>query len=440
MGRFVRTVTALIFLCSVAMAQEALRLPAAPEFAELSAEFAPEDFVDWQLMEIEGENCFVSPPLLAPAGDELNHNRVTAVFSGSGSLQATLIHSHADNLNDCIERHVPRFVNMVSGQEHLFTSRNRSQRFAWIVLRASGELEIENVRHESWLGDGTAYGHLAGTFNFSGADLKFRFMYPKDYDPQRSYPLLVSVGGSGGVGTNNVSSMENVIPARYLFTNYYDDEELQCFSLVAQIAPGDYIPLPYYPADPVGPGAPVRPYHPDWPLVNENGWYTQGTLALVEALIERDDINIDVDRVYYAGFSYGGKACWEFLKAGRETFAGAICVAGWPIGQCYSQTSTRLLPRLALEVSRYKHIPVYICAGDQDGMRFSSRAVHEEILRQGGESNFVEFPNSSHVSSAGRAWGNPTYFRWLFEQRRSDNPSPGADPFPEGNYATVGAP
>ena len=36
-------------------------------------------------------------------------------------------------------------------------------------------------------------------------------------------------------------------------------------------------------------------------------------------------IPIDPNRLYFAGFSYGGKACWEFLKAAPDLFAAAMC-------------------------------------------------------------------------------------------------------------------
>ena len=67
-------------------------------------------------------------------------------------------------------------------------------------------------------------------------------------------------------------------------------------------------------------------------------------------------------------------------------------------------------------------------------MRFGSRAVHKEILAQGGRSTYVEFPKSNHTQSAGKGWGNRKHIAWLFEQNRKNNPAPGEDPFPGGVY------
>ena len=63
-------------------------------------------------------------------------------------------------------------------------------------------------------------------------------------------------------------------------------------------------------------------------MVNADGWFVQGSLALIQEMIKDAQYNIDPDRVYYSGFSLGGKACWEFLKAGPDVFAAAFCGAG----------------------------------------------------------------------------------------------------------------
>jgi hypothetical protein len=89
--------------------------------------------------------------------------------------------------------------------------------------------------------------------------------------------------------------MEMVGCARKMFTNYYDNTSYECFSLVTQIPPVKNVPAPYYPKGNLG--APTR-YHPGWPAVNENGWYTQATLALIRELTASDRVNIDRNRIH----------------------------------------------------------------------------------------------------------------------------------------------
>ncbi|MCP4375495.1 MAG: hypothetical protein GY794_04885, partial [bacterium] len=264
--------------------------------------------------------------------------------------------------------------------------------------------------------------------------LRFRMMLPRNFDPRqkKKYPLVISVSGSGGVGRDNRRNMEMVILARNLFTTYLNDEQFECISLVPQIPTGKDVPKPYWPKGPLGKPTPI--YHPDWPAVNENGWYTQASIALIKDLISDEGLHIDPDRIYFTGFSYGGKACWEFLRAGRELFAGAISGSGWPIGRAYSIPTGQLKARLKLEVSRIKHIPVSIFAGQKDRMKYGSKAVHTEMTAQGGKSSYVEFPGATHVATAASIWRNRTHIAWLFKQNRKNNPKPPPDPYPRGVY------
>ncbi len=402
---------------------------------QLGVDYNAQQVLAWSRRSVDGHKCIVSPPLRAGAGEELNHYRITVVTEGEGTVEFSLAHSAQGDVGHATAKsnlHTP-FKAITPRVETRVASPYKGERFAWLILRTQGAIRITGVRHIAWRGKGTLFGHAAGRFAFGGATLPYRLMYPANYDPKKAYPLVLSVSGSGGAGTDNVRNMELVILARNLFTQYRHDAELACFSLVPQIPSAGRAPKPYWPAGKRG--GPTPFYHPDWPAVNENGWYADATLALIDSLLKDPGVNIDADRVYYSGFSYGGKACWEFLKAGRTVFAGAMCGAGWPIGRVGAKPDAKLLARLNLEVQRYKHIPVSIFTGEQDrGMKYGSQAAHKAITAQGGASRYVEFPNTSHVASASKIWGNRDHVRWLFQQNRTANPAPGDDPFPNGQY------
>ena len=385
--------------------------------------FSGRSFLSWPRGRIGDKSCRLSPTIKSPVGYEMNHHRVTINFPSSGSVELSVLRSKRNDLNEAAnnKRHRSRFRTVKSGREISVTSYDRAERFAWLAVRTIGDVKVESIRHVCWKGKGTLDGHAAETFEFGGVILPYRLMYPRKYDRRKSYPLVLSVSGSGGVGRDNVRSMEKIILARYLFLNYFHDEQFACFSLVPQIPPPEVIPQPYWPKGDLG--KPTHPYHPGTAAVNEQGWYVHATLALINKLIEDKSINLDAHRIYYSGFSYGGKACWEFLKAAPDLFAAAMCGAGWPIGPPYSDPnkSPQLLAQLKLEVQRYKHVPVHIFAGDQDGMRFGSRAVHAELIAQGASSTYIEFPETAHVATAAKAWGNPNHIEWLFARSRSTN-------------------
>ena len=408
--------------------------PPTAGWEDVTREFTGEEFLAWPNGKVDGRDVRVSPTLSFASGFEINHHRVKVEFAGDGSVELSVAHHQDDKLDEAVakSRLHSGFKRVKSGQEILVSSPQKANRCAWLIVQTKGDARVTKITYTCWRGRGTVFGHSPGVFQFAGAKLPYRLMYPRTYDPAKSYPLVISVHGSGGVGTDNYRSMENVILAKFLFTTYYFDKDLECFSLVTQILPNPAIPKPYWPAGEKG--APDSFYHPDWPAVNENGYYVQATLALIRALIDGGRINIDPDRVYYTGFSYGGKACWEFLRAGRETFAAAMSGGGWPIGRAFSDPTHLQRKRLEQEVQRHKHIPVFIFAGENDLMRRGSRAVHEVILAQSGKGKYVEIPRAGHIDSAARGWLDRENILWLFRQSRKDNPAPGDDPFPGGVY------
>ena len=404
-----------------------LSLPA-PMHDEPVTRFTGDQVLKWKTGPKAAAPSRVSPAIHFGPGRELNHHRLTVDYAGPGTVKVHVASHSSAKLASALKK-PPIFRKVASGTESRFTVYNRGGAYAWILIRTTGRVTITGVRHVCWCGQGTIQGHRAGTFTFASAKLPFRLMYPRNYAPGKSYPLVISVSGSGGVGSDNVRSMHVTNLARYLFTYYYFSTPYQCFSLVPQIPSGKNNPAPYWPRGPKG--APSR-NHPDFPGVNEHGWYTQATLALIERLLADKRVNIDADRVYFTGYSYGGKACWEFLRAGREVFAAAMCVSGWPIGRVAKVTPrpTRgMLESLDLEVSRHKHIPVYIFTGQRDlMMRAPSRAVYEVLKARGAKVRFTEFPSASHDSVPGAAYRNRKHMTWLFEQNRSKNPPPGKDP------------
>ncbi len=384
--------------------------------------FGAAEVAGWTVREVDGHNCLVSPALVFPAGQEVNHHRVIVTFTGSGSVKVSVGRHRADRLAEVLAaRHFRSWFRQAgNGKAVSVASSYKAERFVWLILRVAGDVKITGVSHTCWRAAGTLFGHVGRKFRFAGADLPYRLMSPKNFgsdrDPARKYPLVISVHGSGGVGADNVRSMEQVILAGRLFAQYYDDEALACYSLVPQIPSGKTVPAPYHPKG--DRGAPDARYHPDWPAVNERGWYTQATLALIGDLLADKSLRIDPDRVYFTGFSYGGKACWEFLRAGPDVFAGAIAGGGWPVGRAFSKPAAELTARLREEVRRHKHVPVLIFAGDADPMRFGSRAAHEAVKAVGGASTYLEIPDATHTRSAGKVWTKREHVAWLFGLKR----------------------
>lgn len=379
--------------------------------------FSGGDVDKWSEKEIDGNTCRVSPVIAGGVKAEFNFHRVTADFSGTGTIEVSVGYSGSNKIDEMIDKKNLRssFLKLEAGKEIMVTSPYKGQRYAWVILRVSGEVAIRNIKYSCRQSMETLYGHVPGVFVYGGAKLPFRLMYPKNYDRRKSYPLVVSVSGSGGVGSDNSRSMEMITLARYLYTNYYHEKGLECFSLVPQIPPLNAIPAPFWPKG--SRGAPSE-YHPDWPAVNAGGWYASASIQLIKELAVSSEVNIDINRIYMTGFSYGGKACWEFLKAEPVIFAAAASGGGWPVGRAYSDPEGKFLEQLKREVSLYKNVPVFIFAGGDDKMRLGSAAVNKEIVAQGGKTRFNIYKGAGHVASAGKGWGDIENIRWIFSKKR----------------------
>ena len=391
--------------------------PAKPQIVRITKEYSAADIAQWTPSTVDANPCLISPAIGSPAGCEVNFHKVKVNFTKAETIKMSIGYSDKPNLQNVIERsnlHTS-FKTLKSGNQLEATSKYKGQRYAWLFLQPSHNVRINSIEYEYSLSKATLYGHGPGKHSFANHDLPYRIMFPRNYDPAKKYPLVISISGSGSIGTGNRRSMEQVILARYLFTSYYHNPQFECFSLVTQIPPLESIPAPYYPKGQLG--APTK-YHPDWPAVNENGWYTQATIDLIRNLIDDKNISIDPDRIYLTGFSYGGKACWQFLKADPNLFAAAVPVAGWPIGPVASTPTGQYLTELKYEVKAYKHVPTRIFAGEEDVMRFGSKAVYEEIAKTGGDSLYIEFPKTNHISSAAKTWANKKYITWLFANKK----------------------
>ncbi len=378
----------------------------------------------WEKKTINGKSCFVSPVIYAQKGVELNHHDVTIVYSGSGSLQAGMIYFTRRDIDKALDKsyNYSNLNEISSGKTKRFTYSMSGATHCWLVLCPAGKVNIQSIEHSCVAVPQGIYGHIPREYRFGGGSLPYRIMYPRNYDPSKKYPLVVSVHGSGGCGNDNRLSMERWNLARNLYVKYYYDENMECFSIVPQIPDikKDAIPAPYYPS-----GASGKPNLSNrlrqLAAINEEGWYTQASISLIKDMIDSDELSIDSDRVYYTGFSFGGGACWEFLKAAPDLFAGAVSCAGWFVGVPYSAPTAQEMEQLKLDVARYKHIPTRVHVGGKDKMRFSSKPGYEEIIRQGGTSLYIEYPETDHLGSGDKTWDDANTVIWLFSQRKSTN-------------------
>lgn len=215
--------------------------------------------------------------------------------------------------------------------------------------------------------------------NGKGDTLFYRLQKPLNYDPQKKYPMVVSLPYGGQPGTNKIRQVEGAWAAVVLSE---DDNRRKypAFLFVPNCPPGS------------GWGG-----VPNYPSVD----------SLVYKAIEALDkeLPIDVKRCYVTGISRGGYGSWQFICTRPDMFAAAIPVSG--AGD----------PKLA---SKIINVPVWAFHGAQDiNVPVSgSRDMINAIKKAGGHPRYTEYPDDGHVIWD-KVSATPGLWDWLFAQQRN---------------------
>ena len=139
----------------------------------------------------------------------------------------------------------------------------------------------------------------------AGHKLPYRLFIPADYDPTKSYPLVLFLHGQGEAGTDNRKQLVGQ-KAPLVFVQPENQARWPCFMLAPQCPGGS----------------------DDW-VVKFSAPPTQSmTLAmeLVDAL--QTQYSIDSTRLYITGLSSGGCGTWDALTRYPGKFAAGIPICG----------------------------------------------------------------------------------------------------------------
>lgn len=210
-------------------------------------------------------------------------------------------------------------------------------------------------------------------FSFSPKGSKtYACLYvPEDYDPSKAYPLFIAIHGTYGRGENP-------------FYEFLPFAKRDSFLLAA----------------PTG-------------TVNvDKGWgYTEEERLLHTVLLHelKGEFNVDTNRVYLAGWSRGGHACWDLALRFPDLFAGINPQIG-----SVRQNHFSLLPNLF-------QTAVFSLQGamDQPQLVESHRAATELLQGFNREVKYVEDPERGHDILSEHF---PEMFSWLLSRKRNPYP------------------
>lgn len=202
----------------------------------------------------------------------------------------------------------------------------------------------------------------------------FNFNYvkylPKDFDPEKKYPLVFFLHGAGERGEDLDIAM------RHGYMQKVRDEGAE------------------YPFIFIGPQCPHTKY---WAC------YTESLIAFLEDMIVT--LPVDEDRVYLTGLSMGGAGTWMLAMACPEKFAALAPVCG---------------SGMVWNGHVLKDIPIMVYHGDQDAIVPLQESVNM-VSRINGHGGDAQLKICHHV--AHEAWdvayNGDELWKWLLSKRRN---------------------
>ena len=223
--------------------------------------------------------------------------------------------------------------------------------------------------------------------------LPYRILIPKNYNSQKSYPLLIFLHGAGERGSDNKSQL---VHGSFLFKS----EDFRN----------------NYPAIVVFPQCPDKS---SWANVKRNYDMLNGKkfdffkeisenkqLIMVEKLLDfiEKKYSIDPTRRYVGGLSMGGMGTFELVARNPDYFAAAfpICGGGNPDWSDLLKTT-----------------PFWIFHGEDDGVVSVdfSRKMYEALGKEKASVRLTIYPEVNH-NSWDNAFAEPDLMHWLFLNKR----------------------
>jgi predicted peptidase len=220
----------------------------------------------------------------------------------------------------------------------------------------------------------------------AGEKLNYRLLKPKDYDPNRRYPLVLFLHGAGERGDDNTKQLVHGM------NDFASDEVMAkypCF-VVAPQCPNDakWVEVDWGAAKHTAPEKPSRAL--------------RLSVETIEAL--KKEFSVDDKRLYVTGLSMGGYGTWDAIERKPDYFAAAAPICGGG-----DEANAKKLAKL----------PIWAFHGDKDTAvkPERSRDMIAAIKAAGGEPKYTEYPGVGH-NSWSATYSNPEFYAWLFAQER----------------------
>ena len=227
-------------------------------------------------------------------------------------------------------------------------------------------------------------------FEFKGDTLKYRVLFPENYDKNHNYPLVLFLHGSGERGSDNEKQLTH---GASLFTDEENRKDYPSIVIFPQCPENDF----WVEREKIDFG---NITFPEKPKITQS-------LFLVKKLLDsyKKNEGADKKKIYVMGLSMGGMGTFDLIARYPKYFAASIPICGG--------VNTKRLKKVC-------NLPIRIFHGGADPVvsREFSRNAHIELKALGSvKAEYIEFPGVGHDSWT-KAFAYPDFLSWMYYQSR----------------------
>jgi predicted peptidase len=229
-------------------------------------------------------------------------------------------------------------------------------------------------------------------FVANGDTLKYRILYPKNFDSNKKYPVVLFLHGRGESGSDNEKQLTHGAKL-FLGDSFRNNNEV--ITIFPQCASTSYWA------------------NVEIEAVQGKRFFTfvkggKPTKAMSLLLQFTDQFfkraTVDASRIYVGGLSMGGMGTFEILRRKPKTFAAAFAICGGDNVK---------------NAKKYKRVPLWIFHGGLDDVvtpQFSY-GVYRELRKLGNEPRFTIYLKANH-NSWDSAFAEPNLLTWLLSHQK----------------------
>ncbi|TKC04747.1 phospholipase [Pedobacter polaris] len=226
-----------------------------------------------------------------------------------------------------------------------------------------------------------------------GADtIKYRILYPENYNSAKKYPILFFLHGRGESGNDNEKQLTH--GAKMFLTDSFR-KSFSAIVIFPQCAEESYWA-----------NVEIEAINTKRFFTFVKGGESTKSMSLLLKLTDYfvSQPSADQSKIYVGGLSMGGMGTFEILRRKPKTFAAAFAICG---GDNIANAK------------KYKNVPLWIFHGGLDDVVNPqlSYSVFRELRTLGHEPKYTIYPKANH-NSWDSAFAEPELLPWLFSHKK----------------------